>query len=94
MRDTSLDELLSNLVDRIAAAVAAQLKHHDTKSTHDDGLEDEPGMAKRLTVSQPTLQRMRAAGEVPFVQLGRRIAYHPPTVLAALSRKNKEGGEL
>lgn len=90
MRDTSLDVLLSELVNQVADAVAERLSHRETKTTQDDGLKDEPWMARYLDVSQPTLQRMRSAGQVPFVQLGRRIAYHPPTVLAALSEKGQE----
>lgn len=93
MTDTSLDVLLNELVDRVADAVAGRLNQQDSQP-QDDGLVDEPRMAKWLDVSQPTLQRLRASGDVPFIQLGRRIAYHPPTVLAALSGKSKEGGEL
>jgi excisionase family DNA binding protein len=94
MSNASLDSLLSELVNRVADAVAERLSCQETKTTQDDGLKDEPWMAHYLDVSQPTLQRMRSAGEVPFIRLGRRVAYHPPTVLAALSRKsqNKEGG--
>ncbi|MBI1312458.1 hypothetical protein GC176_14295 [bacterium] len=91
MRDTSLDLLLSELVDQVADAVAQRLDRRETQP-QDDGLKDEPTMAQWLDVSQPTLQRMRSAGEVPFIRLGRRVAYHPPTVLAALSQKNEKGG--
>ncbi len=95
MRSSShdVDALLAALVDQVAEAVAERLKQRESQPA-DDGLRDEPSMAKWLDVSQPTLQRMRSAGEVPFVRLGRRVAYHPPTVLAALSTKGqrKKGG--
>ena len=94
MCSTSLDVLLSELIERVADAVAERLSHRETKTTQDGGLKDEPEMAEFLGLSQPTLQRKRSAGDVPFIQIGRRIAYHPPSVLAALSRQNEEGGVL
>ena len=94
MRNTSFDGLLTSLADLIADAVTERLADRVSQPPQNEQLVDEPEMARRLNVSQPTLQRMRVAGDVPFIQLGRRIAYHPPTVLAALCQKNEEGGAL
>jgi len=88
MADTSLDALLDVIADRLADAVAVRLESKQNPPTEHDGLVDEPEMAKLANVSPQTLARNRKAGQVPFVQLGRRIAYHPPTVLAALSRQD------
>lgn len=52
-----------------------------------DGLVSEPVLRKTiLPVSRPTVQAMRSDGRLPYVQIGKRILYHPPTVLAALLR--------
>lgn len=95
MRDTSqnLGRLLEILVDRVADAVASRLAEQIPPVAPAEPLLDEPTMAQRLNVSQPTLQRMRAAGEVPFVQLGRRIAYRPEQVLAALTHSETQGSD-
>jgi len=85
MTNTSLDQLLAGLVDRIADAVAARLAEQSAQTQSTDEVVDEPAMAERLGVSQPTLQRLRAAGDVPHVRLGRRVKYRPSDVLAALS---------
>lgn len=93
MRDPSQDigPLLDGLINRIAEAVAARLAEQMPQAAPTDDPVDEPTMSQRLNVSQPTLQRMRSAGEVPFVQMGRRIAYRPEQVLAALTRNQKQG---
>tara|TARA_R110002072_G_scaffold303108_2_gene493854 strand:+ start:15028 stop:15324 length:297 start_codon:yes stop_codon:yes gene_type:complete len=93
MRDTTPDigPLLKSLVDQLADAVASRLADKMSKAASTDDLVDEPTMAKQLNVSQPTLQRMRAAGEVPFVRMGRRIAYRPEQVLVALTQYQTQG---
>jgi hypothetical protein len=95
MRDTSPDigPLLDGMVNRIADAVASRLAQQMPQTALTDDLVDEPTMAQRLNVSQPTLQRMRSAGEVPYAQIGRRIAYCPQQVLAALTHNKSQGSE-
>ncbi len=85
--DRFVDELVNQLADRVASRLAEKMP----KVAPTDDLLDE--MAKRLCISQQTLQRMRAAGEVPFVQMGRRIAYRPEQVLAALTQNQTQGSE-
>lgn len=93
MRDTSLeiDRFVEELVNQLADRVASRLAEQMPKAAPAEDLVDELTMAQRLNVSQPTLQRMRAAGEVPFVQMGRRIAYRPEQVLAALTQNQTQG---
>lgn len=93
MTDTSLDQLLASVVDRIADAVAERLADQLPAPERQDELKDEPTMADRLKVSQQTLQRMRAAGVVPCVKLGRRVLYQPCEVLAALTTQKKGGDD-
>lgn len=81
---SSLDEFIADLVDQIAEAVAGRISADSTQEPTGE-LVDEPTMAKRLGISQPTLQRQRTAGKVPFVRLGRRILYAPSKVTAALN---------
>ena len=84
MSRSSLDEFIADLVDQIAEAVAGRISCEPTQEPTGE-LVDEPTMAKRLGISQPTLQRQRAAGKVPFVRLGRRVLYSPAAVEAALN---------
>ena len=94
MTDSSrqTDGFMAQLVELIAEAVAEKLGQHFSKPEVGDELLDEPTMAEQLGVSQQTLQRRRAAGEVPFVRLGRRVLYRPADVFAALSEK-QDGGK-
>lgn len=91
MTDTPLDvdQLLMQFVDRIAEHIASRLAEQDRQQPTVDGLVDEPTMAGRLKVSPQTLQRMRRAENVPFVQMGSRILYHPAQVLDALCNKQE-----
>lgn len=95
MSDTSFDAgpLLKSLVDQLADAVALRLVEQMPKAAPTDTLVDEPKMAEICNVSQPTLQRMRTADKVPFVQLGRRILYRPEQVIAALTKNQTQGSE-
>tara|TARA_R110002072_G_scaffold302354_1_gene484871 strand:- start:49637 stop:49921 length:285 start_codon:yes stop_codon:yes gene_type:complete len=86
MTDSSFDfeRLVAQLATRIADDVASRLAEQDRQQSAVDGLVDEPAMAARLNVSPQMLQRMRKAGEVPFVPMGRRVLYRPAHVLDAL----------
>lgn len=84
MTDT-IASLIDALAERIADAVAARLADQQQRTTLADELVDEPAMSELLGVSQQTLQRLRAAGDVPCVRLGRRVLYQPDVVLDALS---------
>lgn len=92
MRNTSFDELLDRLAERIADEVAARVASKLAVPPERNGLVDEPTMAEIAKVSQQSLQRRRKAGDIPFVQCGRRVLYRQADVIAALtSRKN--GGD-
>lgn len=71
-----------SLVQRIKAAVAdvlADSQHRPPKLVDGDEL------ARLLSVSRQTVDRMRLAGEIPFIPMGRSIRYAPDAVVAALS---------
>ncbi|MBL6707152.1 MAG: helix-turn-helix domain-containing protein [Planctomycetaceae bacterium] len=61
------------------------------QSERADGLLDEPSMAEHLGVSPQSLERMRKAGSVPCIRVGRRVLYRPAAVLDSLGSK-AEGG--
>ena len=90
---TQFGLFLAGLVDRIADAVTERLAERLPAPRPVDELVDEPVMAERLGVSQPTLQRLRTAGGVPCVRLGRRVLYRPADVIAALSQQQKGGAD-
>ena len=48
---------------------------------------------RRVPWSHGTLANYRKAGLIPYIQLGRRIVYHWPTVLQALLRMQRGGGQ-
>lgn len=92
-----LDAVLSNVIQRIAEAVAdrlAEIQRSTQQPSVPDGLVDEPEMAKRLNISQQSLQRRRKAGVVPHVPCGRRVLYRPDDVIAALKSQSEKGGSL
>lgn len=95
MHDTSLnlDQFLSQLASQIADSVIVKLGWAMPEAEQARDLEDEPTMAKRAGVSQQTLQRLRKAGKVPCVRMGRRVLYRPADVLAALSEKQTGGAK-
>lgn len=93
--DARVEGVLDVLIDRLAEAVADRLEMRQRpvpEQQPSDGLLDEPAMAKRLSISQQTLQRRRKAGTVPFVACGRRVLYRPEDVIAALQVQEKKGG--
>lgn len=82
-----MELLLSEFADRVAAAVVLRLGQAEKKRPDDDGLVDEPAMAEKAGISPQTLARRRKAGDVPFVQAGRRVLYRPSDVIAALTKQ-------
>lgn len=82
---TSTDDLLAIVIDRLADAVAQRLADRlPPAPPTDTDLVDGPEMARRLRISQSMLHRMRAAGKVPCVRIGRRVLYRFDDVIAAL----------
>lgn len=94
MIDTSqiTNRLLDELAERVAERVLDRLSSLAGSRAVADELLDEPKMAERLNVSQQTLQRMRKAGAVPSVRIGRRVLYRQADVLDALSSSKKQNG--
>lgn len=93
MRDTSgfLQELFAEFADRVADVVVTRLAATSDSTSQRDELVDEPTMADLSKVSQQSLQRRRKAGEIPFVQCGRRVLYRQADVIDALTSKKKGG---
>jgi 2,4-dienoyl-CoA reductase-like NADH-dependent reductase (Old Yellow Enzyme family) len=93
MHSTSLDfdRIVDGLVERVADRVVERLAQQKQQSERADGLLDEPSMAEHLGVSPQSLERMRKAGTVPCIRVGRRVLYQPAAVLDALSTNEKGG---
>lgn len=68
--------------DAVAEALASlSIGQSDPVGTTVDGDE----MARRLSISRSTLDRMRSDGKIPSVGLNRTVRYDPVAVLAAVS---------
>ncbi|TWU24899.1 Helix-turn-helix domain protein [Novipirellula galeiformis] len=76
----------------IVADVVAAMRPLLSES-HEPRLVDGDRMADLLGVSRPTVDRLRAAGEIPSVLLGRRRLYQPAAVVAALAAANENGSD-
>lgn|GEM_PF-1218816 len=89
--DRTTDDLLDALIDRMADTFAQRvLDRLPAAKPANTVLVDSPEMAKRLGISQPTLDRLRAAGTVPCIRIGRRVQYSPDAVIAALQAADHE----
>ncbi len=69
---------LELFVEKIAKAVAEKLASQPK-------LVDRHALAQILSVSVPTIERLQAAGRLPFVRLKRRVLYDVDACIAALS---------
>lgn len=76
------DELNEMIRDAVAEALASlSIGQSEPVGTTVDGDE----MARRLSISRSTLDRMRSDGKIPSVGLNRTVRYDPVAVLAAVS---------
>jgi excisionase family DNA binding protein len=71
-------ELTSAQIQELAAAIASQLEK-ELKPL------DYYGLASFLGVSVPHVERLKRTGAIPFLQIGRRVAFDRRAVLDALS---------
>jgi excisionase family DNA binding protein len=55
-----------------------------TPAMHKRSLTDKPGIAKALTLSTRTIDKLVAAGKIPSVRVGTRRLFDPEEVTAAL----------
>ena len=76
---------LDLLADRIAASVAARLGAKPA-------LIDSTALARELSLSPSTVERLAKRGEIPSVTAGRRRLYDLEAVRAALEATNEKGG--
>lgn len=80
------------LIEAITAAVVAELRPMIEAST-EPMLVDGDRMAELVGISRPNLDRLRAAGIVPSVSVGRRRLYRPDAVVAALETQAAGGAD-
>ncbi len=89
LRDTDRDELVAEIVAGVVESIRPLLAESATPR-----LVDGEVMAGMLSVSRPTLDRMRADGSVPSVTIGRRRLYDPDAVVAAIHAPRAEAERL
>lgn len=87
--DAFVDGLVDDLADRVADAVARRLGAH-TKQAEPDGLVDGDELARYLGCSRPTVDRLKASGEISYIRLGRSVKYRVVDVLKQLEAREGE----
>jgi excisionase family DNA binding protein len=80
LRDIDRHDLIREITAEVVAAMRPVLA-----DSFPPLLVDGDRMASLLSVSRPTIDRMRADGVIPSVLIGRRRLYQPDAVVAALS---------
>lgn len=83
---------LDDLVDAISSEVMSRLEPALAKSAA-PMLVDGDEMARLASVSRPTIDRLRAADEIPSIPAGRRRLYDPAAVIAALCAQEKRAAD-
>ncbi|WP_372718884.1 helix-turn-helix transcriptional regulator [Novipirellula sp.] len=92
-RSTVIESVdIDELIAAITAAVLAALMPLLSESS-EPRLVGGDAMADLLGVSRPTVDRARAAGEIPSIMIGSRRLYQPEAVIAALAAANKKRGD-
>lgn len=81
-----------SLVDAIAAAVLDRMRAARSE-TSSPLLVDGDEMARLSGVSRPMIDRLRADGIIPSVQIGRCRRYRPEAVISALEAANAKGND-
>jgi hypothetical protein len=66
-------------------------QEHKPPSPEPEEFIDTAGVLRRVPICRKTLFSYRASGKVPYVQIGRKVIYHWPSVLAAFLRMQKGG---
>ena len=90
LSDLTIEALLAKICDMVADRLADRLPKQ-THHVHPDALVDGPEMAKLLgDISPQSVDRLRKAGTVPAVNIGRLVRYRPESVIAALERASAE----
>lgn len=95
-------ELNSALIDFLQPVIAycidaALEKHGIANSAHADRPNSAPsqnnhvygidGLARLLGCSKPTAHRLKASGQIPYSQVGRKIVFDSQAVLSAIHAK-------
>ncbi len=89
LRDTDAVEFREAIVADVLAALRPLLAESAAPR-----LIDGDAMAAMLSISRPTLDRMRASGSIPSVSIGRRRLYCPDSVVAAIHAPRAEAERL
>ena len=75
--ETTLEQVLDVLADRVAARIGEHLAGgvHDKGASQCAGLVDVRGAASLLSLSASTIYKLSAAGRIPGVHLGSRLLF-------------------
>ncbi|GAA4463501.1 hypothetical protein GCM10023156_48700 [Novipirellula rosea] len=86
IESVDLDELISAICGSLIEALQPLLSE-----SSEPRLVNGDRMSDLLGVSRPTLDRARAAGEIPSITIGSRRLYQPDAVIAALAAAHEKG---
>lgn len=76
---------LDALAERIAASVAARLGARPA-------MIDSLALARELSLSPTTVERLARSGAIPSTKIGRRRLFDPAAVRVVLEAANEKGG--
>lgn len=82
-------ELAPAQLRELARLVAEEL---DARRSGRPRLVDSVELALILGIGEATVRRRKTAGELPYIQAGRRVLYDPQAVIVALSQNEKRPG--
>lgn len=88
IESVDLDELIAAICGSLITALQPLLSE-----SSEPRLINGDRMADLLGVSRPTVDRMRAAGEIPSIMIGSRRLYQPEAVIAALAAASEKGSD-
>lgn len=77
--------------DTLHAIAGATESEPATVSTQSQTFVNEAAILGMIPVCRRTLKSMRDRGEIPFIRIGGRILFHPPSVQTALLRMQRGG---
>lgn len=84
----SRDEIKAMIIEAVREAMSGKSDEKATSSSSPtEYVYGIGGLARLLNCSNPTAQRIKDSGKIPFTQVGRKLIFDVNKVLTALNRK-------
>lgn len=83
----SIDVRLTNIELLLLSIKNGDNDYHNPKDTTKNYVYGISGLARLLNCSNPTAQRIKDSGKIPYTQVGRKLVFDSDEVLKVLNRK-------